>query len=570
MRPPSSSARAALGLAGLLTFTGTAHLVRPHTFDPALPDWLPGTKRAWALGSGVAELACAALVALPATRRFGGWATAALFVAVFPGNVHMVDHRARPRAPAPSPSPGSRSRSPWSSGPSGRRGRPLSPPRRTSVRLTTSEVVNPAEVRRGQRSRSTSAQLAAVGDGGDGEHRGPGADALGERVRGAEAEDVERAEPGRDGGAAAGEPGAAGVRAGGGEDHPAERAQAGLAGDGVAAEQPEGDERGGADLGGGSERHRPNLRRRVGRARSMEAVMEPVPPQPQLDRAERLRVVLERDGPTCVWCGRTFTAQVVATTDHLVPRVKGGPSWLENEVAACRRCNGERGHRGAAEWLEECLRRGPGRRTPSGSGACWRRCRRRSRGAAVSGGPGPTSRPRCGGCGAAGEDRAHGRTSHRGNRVHRVGRAERAAQGRAHASRRWSAASAPPSRSPRRARPPVQGDLTDSALARRAAARGRRRHPHRLARRRDEPGLRPGRHRGRRRGVRRHQQAVRAHQRAVDLRQRRGPDRGQPAEPAGPDRVAPVGRGRGARLRPRRLDRRARRGLRPRRRPART
>lgn len=78
---------------------------------------------------------------------------------------------------------------------------------------------------------------------------------------------------------------------------------------------------------------------------------------PQLDRARRLLVVLERDGPTCVWCGRTFGRQVVPTTDHLVPRVKGGPSWLENEVAACGRCNGERGHRGAAEWLEECTRR---------------------------------------------------------------------------------------------------------------------------------------------------------------------------------------------------------------------
>jgi hypothetical protein len=78
---------------------------------------------------------------------------------------------------------------------------------------------------------------------------------------------------------------------------------------------------------------------------------------PQRDRAERLLAVLERDGPTCVWCGRTFTHQVRPTTDHLVPRVKGGPSWLENEVAACRRCNGDRGHRGAAEWLEECGRR---------------------------------------------------------------------------------------------------------------------------------------------------------------------------------------------------------------------
>jgi uncharacterized membrane protein len=93
-----SSQRPAVALAGLLTFTGTVHLVRPHTFDAALPDWLPGTKRAWALGSGVAELVCGALVALPRTRRLGGWASAGLFVVVFPGNVHMVRTAQTPRA----------------------------------------------------------------------------------------------------------------------------------------------------------------------------------------------------------------------------------------------------------------------------------------------------------------------------------------------------------------------------------------------------------------------------------------------------------------------------------------
>jgi hypothetical protein len=77
-----------------------------------------------------------------------------------------------------------------------------------------------------------------------------------------------------------------------------------------------------------------------------------------LDRAARLRVALDRDGATCVWCGRAFTGHVRPTTDHVVPRVKGGPSWAENEVAACRRCNSDRGHRGPVEWLEECLRRG--------------------------------------------------------------------------------------------------------------------------------------------------------------------------------------------------------------------
>ena len=78
----------------------------------------------------------------------------------------------------------------------------------------------------------------------------------------------------------------------------------------------------------------------------------------QRDRAERLQLVLHRDGATCIWCGRAFGDRVGATTDHLIPRVRGGPSWLENEVAACRRCNGERGHRGAVDWLEECQRRG--------------------------------------------------------------------------------------------------------------------------------------------------------------------------------------------------------------------
>ena len=68
---------------------------------------------------------------------------------------------------------------------------------------------------------------------------------------------------------------------------------------------------------------------------------------------------MKRDGSMCVWCRRDIdTDLVAATTEHLVPRIKGGPSWLENEVAACRRCNGERGHRTPAEWIEECQRRG--------------------------------------------------------------------------------------------------------------------------------------------------------------------------------------------------------------------
>jgi HNH endonuclease len=84
--------------------------------------------------------------------------------------------------------------------------------------------------------------------------------------------------------------------------------------------------------------------------------MEPMTRPP--DRAARLATALERDGATCIWCARPFGRLVRPTTDHVVPKVKGGPSWQENEVAACSRCNRERGHRGPVEWFEECARRG--------------------------------------------------------------------------------------------------------------------------------------------------------------------------------------------------------------------
>jgi hypothetical protein len=79
----------------------------------------------------------------------------------------------------------------------------------------------------------------------------------------------------------------------------------------------------------------------------------------QLGRRARLDRILERDEPTCVWCRRPVAVGLVeATTEHVIPRVKGGPSRLENEVAACRRCNARRGHRSPAEWAERCDEQG--------------------------------------------------------------------------------------------------------------------------------------------------------------------------------------------------------------------
>ena len=88
---------AAYGLAALLGVAGVAHFVNPGFFDEIVPHALPGSPRSWTYLSGVAELACAAAVARPSTRRIGGLAAAIVFVAVFPANIQMaVDWRSRP------------------------------------------------------------------------------------------------------------------------------------------------------------------------------------------------------------------------------------------------------------------------------------------------------------------------------------------------------------------------------------------------------------------------------------------------------------------------------------------
>src|SRR5436305_6843714 len=90
----------ALALAGLLATAGVTHFATPRQYDAIVPRSLPGSPRVWTYVSGVAELATAAAIAYPQTRRLGGAAAAALFAAVFPANVKMArDWRARP-APA--------------------------------------------------------------------------------------------------------------------------------------------------------------------------------------------------------------------------------------------------------------------------------------------------------------------------------------------------------------------------------------------------------------------------------------------------------------------------------------
>jgi uncharacterized membrane protein len=76
---------------------GGTPIAAPRQFDHTVPRSLPGSPRTWTYASGAVELALAAGLALPRTRKAAALAAAAFFVGVFPANVKMaVDWRHRP------------------------------------------------------------------------------------------------------------------------------------------------------------------------------------------------------------------------------------------------------------------------------------------------------------------------------------------------------------------------------------------------------------------------------------------------------------------------------------------
>ena len=79
----------ALVIAAGMTGSGLFHLVRPQSYDWMIPPEL-GPARPWVTGSGLVELATGALVAVPATRRVGGWAAVAVLVGVLPAHAQTL------------------------------------------------------------------------------------------------------------------------------------------------------------------------------------------------------------------------------------------------------------------------------------------------------------------------------------------------------------------------------------------------------------------------------------------------------------------------------------------------
>lgn len=79
-------ARLLLGAA--LTFAGTAHLSFARAeFQAQVPTWLPIDADFVVLASGVVEIAIGVWLLTGYKKKIAGLAAAALFIAVFPGNI---------------------------------------------------------------------------------------------------------------------------------------------------------------------------------------------------------------------------------------------------------------------------------------------------------------------------------------------------------------------------------------------------------------------------------------------------------------------------------------------------
>ncbi len=68
-------------------------------------------------------------------------------------------------------------------------------------------------------------------------------------------------------------------------------------------------------------------------------------------------VLIDRDGPACVWCGRSPWRRDL-TLEHVIPRSRGGHATPENALVACRGCNRRRGSRPVDAYVRELLAEG--------------------------------------------------------------------------------------------------------------------------------------------------------------------------------------------------------------------
>ncbi len=93
MTAPSERSR--LGLAAFMTGAGVTHFVVPGFYERIVPRWI-GHEKAVVRYSGIAELLCGALVAVPRTKRLGAWFTVIVLLVVYPANIQMAAEAGKP------------------------------------------------------------------------------------------------------------------------------------------------------------------------------------------------------------------------------------------------------------------------------------------------------------------------------------------------------------------------------------------------------------------------------------------------------------------------------------------
>lgn len=92
---PASAKLMAAGFAA----SGIVHLVRPGTFEPIMPRWVPRHREVIAV-SGVAEILCAVAMTVPVTQKAACYVGVGILVGVFPAHITMAQDAFRSNSTA--------------------------------------------------------------------------------------------------------------------------------------------------------------------------------------------------------------------------------------------------------------------------------------------------------------------------------------------------------------------------------------------------------------------------------------------------------------------------------------
>ncbi len=78
-------------------------------------------------------------------------------------------------------------------------------------------------------------------------------------------------------------------------------------------------------------------------------------------RSHKIRSLFNEQSGYCAYCETEMTLELgydkTATVDHVIAQSLGGPKKHFNEVAACNKCNNQKGNMPIADWLRVLMER---------------------------------------------------------------------------------------------------------------------------------------------------------------------------------------------------------------------